>query len=890
MANDQVPETNQPQTVFTGISAEPQTATPVSGQGAGTGGTNVTAPPATPSSTDFSDVTSWGSPTAPNNPTPDNFKDVTSWGEPVKPKSPLAQAADEAEKQHEAGVPWAGWKEFGLGAAEIPEGIGEGLYGTASGLADLSYNMTEKLADAANIKDPAMREILHHAMAPLMPEFARQFLHKIAGSDEDQNPAENAGKGLENIGEFILGDAALKSLPYVKRLEIAAKAMKTVQGSPKLANALRVGAKILSLAGIQGGEAGTVQGVQSLAHNPNDPEEALREARNMAVTGGSLSAPFEAAGALAEKGAAGANTVEDLLGKAAQGPTANQVNDAAAQKVRAAFQPHVQAANDAIAGSQNIQDQAAQIGQNLAQGAPEASDIAASAQNAAKAAHDQLGTNFENAGNAIKQAATGTTVSFPGSPLNLAAQEIKRGGVESGTPLDQAFSINRPGSAKANAMVDALADEEGTIGLDDAGEPAQLTADHLLGYEKKLNELIRNTGWATDESRADRDIYFTLKDGVHDTLEQLAQRSGNPALVDQVNEMNSAYKKGIRKFNNTDVKALMKGDSNNVAKRLMSGGTSVADIKAVRSAIGEEAFGKLADNSLQRMVADSVDGKTGELSFDKLFKTWNGINLAVRDEMFGKSIRAGMLQDAVSAVQKENALGTVKNSQQLLKDVDKAINSIMGNGDVGTLMKKPERVANLSRVVGPDGMAELGRMIVMNKLRESATTATGEVGNRINIDQFVNFVKSLKDSPEVVDAFFRPTPKAVADYTGIINQMKQVEHVKNAIKYGALAPTVAIGGGMAGHLVGSFWVGHTLATTMLGVLATIAGETKPVVRNVLEDIANNPKVWHTLRALNNPALKRTLPTVITGVTGKGVNAATKPNIYSDAANSLGGTQ
>jgi hypothetical protein len=1209
------------------------------------------------------------------NPEDSEFVSNPAYKQAEKPK-PASELSQERNAAFAKGGVSGNAEGIGLGAAETVSGMGETPLKSIATLDDISYNLGEKAADTLGIKDPVKRAELHAALQPVLPtlpDFARAWLHEVAGDNEQASGPELLGQGISNIGEFILGDEALQALPYAVRLERAAKAMKTIQGSPRLANALRVGARITSLAALHGTEAGAVQGVQSELHNPGDQAAAWSSAKNMAITGGLLDAPMSAISSVIGKGGQAANTIDDLLSKVGEGtgageagtdmrpvehwsykkgmkvtdpnatqigngaetkrpvvpgtqfyepgvkepqiqarpykysgqidynkmydrdadplniqtqaqeltqkngkpfgqnveelikqngfdgyrsqgvvksfapvnvspayrdektaysfvspnvyenlggigdaqkqlsskeqgltknlsqrlsgmlgldaetkdslgnwkdgaensttsrfdpstdpdavdyhtalmgrvtrqkavmsfhpgegddslfrfhvpsseagpasiaevldkngienrtliptpsgydvvvsstggqlrdavkqaaeetgagkvleqtgtekmygswndraagqenisariaeleakhpewvkirhafetdpdsleltknlqfaegktspprskspvvPTRANVNSELASKVNDAFAPQREAAQEALNQGNDTISQAGEIGNDLARNAPTASEITQSAQKYAKDAHDALGTNYQAQAGAIKKAASGTTVDFAGSPLQKAAQTIAQGGQDSAAPLDQAFSVTRPGSAKANALVDALSDTEGTLGINDKGEPTQLTADHLLFYEKKINKLIRNTGWMTDEQNADRDIYFELKDGIHDTLQQLAEKSGKPDLVNQVTKMNTDYRNGIQPYQNADVKAALQGNSNNIAKRFMGGETSIKDIQAFRKAIGEESFGKFSDDSLQRTVADSVDPKTGELSFQKLFSNWNRIPSEVRKEMFGKSIRAGVLQDAISQVQNVNALGTIPNATAALKDIDKSISQILGNGDITSLLKDPERVKNLAQVVGPENMADLGKMIMANQLREAATTATGEIGDKVDTTKLLDFAKSLKDSPEVKDAFFRPTPEAVANYNKLMAGLQNVDSVKNAVKYGILAPSLAVAGGMAGHAVGSYWLGHTLAYTFAGVMATMAGERAPVVKKILEDVANSPKMWGALKALNNPTLKSTLAPAVVGTIGKtfggGGFTNTTPNksVYADAANSLGG--
>ncbi|HET9406033.1 MAG TPA: hypothetical protein VFO39_02235 [Candidatus Sulfotelmatobacter sp.] len=78
--------------------------------------------------------------------------------------------------------------------------------------------------------------------------------------------AENVGAGLEGVGEFILGDEALKGLSLAERAGLLTKVAKLAESHPIIARALGVGMNAI--------RTGTVGGIQGLAHGESLPEAA----------------------------------------------------------------------------------------------------------------------------------------------------------------------------------------------------------------------------------------------------------------------------------------------------------------------------------------------------------------------------------------------------------------------------------------------------------------------------------------------------------------------------------------------------------------------------------------------------------------------------------------
>ncbi len=493
-----------------------------------------------------------------------------------------------------------------------------------------------------------------------------------------------------------------------------------------------------------------------------------------------------------------------------------------------------------------------------------------------KNSHSALGDAFEKGRNALKAATEGQELTYEDSPLYKAAQDLLGQGKEAEHPLDEAFSKTRPGSDKANQMLKLLVDPYGEAELKDAAketapvkadgtgggktpgaqeaqdeldsiaekkanEPITNDMEQLLDRRKLLNERLRATGWATDESKADRDIYHKLINGVDDSIQQLTKQSGNPEAIDMLTKMNADYKTGITRFQNPDVKALLQGKNvNDIAKKLMGGGTSVGDINAVRDTIGKDAFNKLADSSVQRMAADAIDKQTGQFNFKTFFNNWTRIPPQVRATMFQESLNGGAVENAIMQAQKVNQSGVIPAADTTIKDTTKAITDLMGNGSMKTLLGNPERVQQLAQTVGPEAMGELGNSVLQNQLREAATNDKGLVGN-VDTGKMLKFVSSLKDSPEIVDALFKPTPERAAAYDKLLKDVQDVHGIKNLMKYGVITPTLgAVGGAVFGP-------GHGIVSALLGAFAAEGANGFGAAKDFLDKLANHPATWNALK-------------------------------------------
>jgi hypothetical protein len=113
------------------------------------------------------------------------------------------------------------------------EGIGEGVFGTAAGASDILDRVTGMKPGAVN-----------------------RGLHNLAGDNNTEHGgAQSVGLGAEYLGEYLLGDAALKALPLSERLLKAGRMAKIVEESPVLNRLVQAGIRA-----VRGGAIGFAQG------------------------------------------------------------------------------------------------------------------------------------------------------------------------------------------------------------------------------------------------------------------------------------------------------------------------------------------------------------------------------------------------------------------------------------------------------------------------------------------------------------------------------------------------------------------------------------------------------------------------------------------------------
>ena len=291
----------------------------------------------------------------------------------------------------------------------------------------------------------------------------------------------------------------------------------------------------------------------------------------------------------------------------------------------------------------------------------------------------------------------------------------------------------------------------------------------------------------------------------------------------------------------------------------MGGQTSIDDIAAVKSALGEQNFQKVATASLQNIVKNFVDANDN-LDYKGLFKKFNRIDPNVRAAMFGDQGKA--LGDA---------LRVADASSRGLDEIHTKIADLLGNGNIDAILKSPEQAQAIARVVGPDGMKVIGQSVLNNKILEATTAEynpkTGEyLRKKFDPDKVLDWWNSiLKDNPEVRDSFFTIDKDSAKQYNKLMADLSQASSVRKLVKYGVL-PLTAATAGFAAH------------GPLMALIAATAGAgteaSSSSARKILDSVANSPKMWRFLAGTGNLAKALTSPapaaTAIRGATAASV--------------------
>jgi hypothetical protein len=184
------------------------------------------------------------------------------------------------------------------------EGIGEGVFGTVAGASDLLDKATGMTPGAAN-----------------------SYLHVLAGDNETSHgAAQSIGRGAEDIGEFLLGDEALKGLSLSDRLLKTAKVAKVIEESPVLNRIVQAGVRAL--------RGGTVAGAQTAVKTGGNMPDTLTAATTGAIGNAVVPEAFDALKAVGKALPDVLTTVRNVIKPgviqdAFQGQIRDVVNDAA---------------------------------------------------------------------------------------------------------------------------------------------------------------------------------------------------------------------------------------------------------------------------------------------------------------------------------------------------------------------------------------------------------------------------------------------------------------------------------------------------------------------------------------------------------------------------------
>lgn len=194
-----------------------------------------------------------------------NTSGMTFDAAPVKQDTPANQAASQ-------NTPQPGFlQRAGQFGSDLIQGIGEGTISTVASIDELARKHLPEFMTRGSFGFGKPTDI--------------EAERRIAAPD---NTTQAVGNVAENIGEFITGDEALKSLSLAERFKLGQQIAKLAESNPRIAQVISHG-----LTAIRGG---TVVTGQQIAHGTS-PGQAVKTGAEVAATGGAIGAVGEGLGA-----------------------------------------------------------------------------------------------------------------------------------------------------------------------------------------------------------------------------------------------------------------------------------------------------------------------------------------------------------------------------------------------------------------------------------------------------------------------------------------------------------------------------------------------------------------------------------------------------------------
>lgn len=478
-------------------------------------------------------------------------------------------------------------------AGNVLAGAGQGIFSSAAGASDLIDTVTGQKPGKVN-----------------------DYLHTLSQDTTNGSMAGKVGYGGETLMEFMLGDEALKALPMSQRLLTAAKVTKTVEGSPRIVQALKIGASILKQGALHGAEAGIVQGTQTAVRSGGDVKEAAEYAGKAALLGGTIGA-----------GTAGLSNVMSGLGETA----------AKAEGLSKS------------AGNMQTKEEVAK-------------EMAEKLKNAKDSLHDDYETGIKNLSGRLKD----TEVHPQQNPLATKAQDllakpdpaehplVSQAKQAAGDRLDKKVKelldyISKgevPGEESA-AKPSGLVDQFGNT-IESEPEPKVAPAykvNDLVAMRQTIRKLADSYDYGDINSRALRALINGSPGEISpldQTIEKLAQASGDDTAVTDYRNLRSNYRNKINLFDEPVIQKLMNGKIDDAAKdfvgvvrkgdALPGAGKIRYNTQVLRGLLGDDGVKSFGKQVFGTMLQDSVEKE--RLNPARFIETWNKVSPETKADLF----------------------------------------------------------------------------------------------------------------------------------------------------------------------------------------------------------------------------------------------------------------
>lgn len=493
---------------------------------------------------------------------------------------------------------------IGKGVAAVGAGVGKGVLDTLSG--------TAGLVGADSLK--------------------QRFDEGRAELDKDNaaNPTlNNIGYGSETLAEFMLGDEALKGLSFADKLAAVSKTAKVLESSPRLINALKIGARTAA-------RQGTIQAVQTGLRTDGSladrAKAGLVTGTETGVVGGVL-------------GGVG-NLLEDTLSSAAK----------------------------AAKGVPKLQ--------NIAATAKSSPDVIQALSERIGASEDALHQTYENGINDLKTRLAGTEVDPTDNPMQAKAKELLVEPIPADHPaVAQAVKTANAGmDAKTKTLLETLAngndpaaeaarDEElaekakeaaanKPSGLVDAqgkplGSPKPLDVepepiparpyniDDLIKLRQTIRQAANNYEPSDLNARTLRSLLWDAKanggkggSAIDDTIAKLAEQSDDPSAVADYKNLRSNYRDHINDFQDPLIQKIRDGKLDDAASQyvgikrtgsnLPPASKVVYNTDVLRNILGDDGLHQFGKEVFNTMLSNATTD--GNVDYIKFINLWNKVN------------------------------------------------------------------------------------------------------------------------------------------------------------------------------------------------------------------------------------------------------------------------
>lgn len=506
-------------------------------------------------------------------------------------------------------------------------------------------------------------KIVHGGIGLVSPDLAEKVIPQAGLTAEEgyatpKTGAEQAGFAGEGLLEFIMGDEALKALPLSERLAQAGKVLKTLEKSPRLLEAIRMGAR------------GAVTGaVQSVLHGAS-AEEALK-------AGGVTGAIGGAGGALIGTGAAvkeAAEAQKVLQEHAANAPSSSDIMD----RLSETLQDGSKQMHQDFAGSiKDIQDRTEGITRPVAdsparQTAQEVMDkyykgtpgehpqVTQARQSLTEKIDPKVRSLVENIAKGEHAAPPGEILdTFPGQADPDAERLVKvnRFGEKTdlgvGTDPDSVTTKKGEGlfGVKANGdwewrggdqepFTKPVAEGEEATPGDKVGDKVggEFRAKTLRSPDYDVEQLInlRQTlaaeGRNYDYGDINARIIRETMEGIDDTIEELAGKAKDPSALKDYEDARSLYKTRVQAFDSPVIQQLKAGERSKAAESFLQG-NAIVNYRKLVDAVGNEKAEQFGTEVYKHMLGKATR-PDGSFSASVFLKQLNRVPEDIRNEMF----------------------------------------------------------------------------------------------------------------------------------------------------------------------------------------------------------------------------------------------------------------